>query len=138
MSDNPTPTVDERVQTYIQVRNQLKKMKEHYEKEIAPFVDLQNLLTGWLQEFLQQTKVDSAKTKHGTVYSSTKFTASLADPEAFMKFVKEHDMFELMDQKANANAVKDYVAEHKNLPPGVNLSAVRTIGVRSPKANGSD
>lgn len=126
-------TVDSRVETYIKVRTILKQKKAEYEKSIEALVDLQNGLTDWLQTFLENSKVDSAKTKHGTVYKSTKYSASLADPEAFMAFVKANDRFDLMDRKANAVAVKEYVEANTTLPPGVNLTALRTVGVRSPK-----
>jgi hypothetical protein len=58
----------------------------------------------------------------------------LADPEAFMKFVIANQAYDLLDRKANATACRDYAAEHQNLPPGVNMSAVKTVGVRSPRS----
>jgi hypothetical protein len=71
-------------------------------------------------------------TKGGTIYTSTRYTASLADPEAFMKFVIETRQFDLLDRKANSTAVKDYVGEHNVLPTGCNLTAMKTLGVRRP------
>jgi len=123
-------TVDKRVSQYIQVRDAIAKAKEKHEAELKPLVDLQNLLTGWLQEFMDTAGAENVKTSHGTCYQSTRYTASLADPEAFMAFVKSTSQYDLLDRKANVTAVKDYVAEHNTLPPGVNLSAIKTVGVR--------
>jgi hypothetical protein len=123
-------TVDKRVEQYIQIRDRLKVMDEEHDERRKPLVELQNLLTGWMQNFLEQAGADNIKTKHGTCYSSTRYTASLADPEAFMKHVISNKSFDLLDRKANVTAVKDYVAETGNLPPGVNLSAIKTVGVR--------
>ncbi len=83
-----------------------------------------------MQNFMEQAGADNIKTAHGTCYSTTRYTASLADPEAFMKFVRDTGSFDLLDRKANVTAVKDYVAEKSCLPPGVNLSAIKTVGVR--------
>ena len=130
--DELQATVDKRVEQYIKIRAHLKELDEAHEKVRAPFVEIQNVLQGWMQEFLTRTGSESVKTKHGTCYQSTRYTASLADPDAFMKFVIENNMFELMDRKANATACRDYVEEHKTLPPGVNISAIKTVGVRSP------
>jgi len=134
MTDTPElqTTVDKRVGQYIQIRNALKKIDEEYDAKRKPFVELQNMLSGWLQSFLEKSGSESVRTASGTCYQSTRYTASLADAEAFMNFVKENNQFDLLDRKANATACRGYAEEHKNLPPGVNMSAIRTVGVRSP------
>jgi hypothetical protein len=135
MTDTPDQlqtTVDKRVGQYIQVRNALKKIDEEYEAKRKPLVELQNMLSGWMQSFLEKSGSESVRTAHGTCYQSTRYTASLADADAFMKFIKENNEFDLLDRKANATACRGYAEKHKSLPPGVNLSAIRTVGVRSP------
>jgi hypothetical protein len=129
-SPTVSTTVEKRVKQYIELRDVLKKMDDAHDEAKKPLVELQNLLTGWMQNFLEQAGADSVKTSEGTCYSTTRFTASLADPEAFMAFVKTTDNFDLLDRKANVTAVKDYVSENGTLPPGVNLSSIRTVGVR--------
>lgn len=126
--------VNKRIEQYIQVRDALKAMDEEHDEKRKPLVELQNLLTGWMQNFMEQAGADNIKTAHGTCYSSTRYTASLADPEAFMKHVISNNEFDLLDRKANVTAVKDYVAEHNTLPPGVNLSSIKTVGVRRASA----
>lgn len=122
--------VNTRVSQYVQVRDALKALEEEYERKKAPLVELQNLLNGWLMDVLDKAGADSIKTDAGTCYLSTRYTASLADPDAFMKHVISTGQYELLDRRANATAVKDYVKAHNNLPPGANLSAVKTLGVR--------
>lgn len=123
-------TVDKRVAQYIATRDAIKAANDKHEAEIKPLTDLQNMLTGWLQNFMEQAGADNIKTAHGTCYSTTRYSASLADPEAFMKFVKDNDLFDLLDRKANVTAVRDYTAEKGATPPGVNLSSIKTVGVR--------
>lgn len=123
-------TVDKRVEQYIQIRDELARRKKAYEESIEKLVEAQNMLTGWMQNFLDQSGADSIKTAHGTCYTSTKYSASLADPAAFMAYVKESGKFDLLDRKANVTACKDFVAEHGVPPAGVNMSAIKTIGVR--------
>lgn len=123
-------TVEKRVQQYIQVRDAIAKQKEKDEEALKPLVELQNVLTGWLQSFLEQSGSESIRTKEGTCYSTTRYTASLADPDEFMKFVIANQSYDLLDRKANSTAVRDYVAEKGNLPPGVNLNSIKTVGVR--------
>lgn len=130
LSEATQATVDTRVNQYVQIRDRLKEMDEEFEKKKAPLVEIQNLLTGWMMQFLEKTGAESVKTAHGTCYASTRYTASLADPDAFMQYVISHGKFELLDRRANTTAVKDFVADNKVLPPGCNLNAMRTIGVR--------
>lgn len=130
MSDTPNVKVEQRVAEFIECRDTIKAKKEAFEESIKPLVELQNMLTGWLQQFMETNGADSIKTSAGTCYSKTKYTASLADPEAFMKFVIDTQDFDLLDRKANVTAVKAHVAETGNLPPGVNLSSIKDVGVR--------
>lgn len=123
-------TVDDRVAQYVSVRDKIKEANDAHEKAIAPLVEVQNLLTGWLQNFMEQAGADNIKTAHGTCYNTTRFSASLADPEAFMKFVKETGKFDLLDRKANVTACRDFTSETGHTPPGVNLSSIKTVGVR--------
>lgn len=140
MSDTETPEtqvaedvkvkVEVRVAQFIATRDAIKAANEKHEASIKPLVDLQNMLTGWLQRFMDTAGAQNIKTKHGTCYNTTRYTASLADPQAFMQFVRSTENFDLMDRKANVTAVRDYVEANGNLPPGVNLSAINTVGVR--------
>jgi hypothetical protein len=126
-------TADERVEQYLFYRNRLKEMDDRHEAERSPLVQVLSMLSGWLQKFLDDAKVDSVKSKHGTFYKSTRYTASLEDAEAFMRHVIGTGEFELLDRKANATAVKAFVEEHKTLPPGVKLTPMTTVGVRKGK-----
>ena len=128
-----TQTLDSYIRTYIQTRNKVKELKDKHTEELKPYVDLHNSLTEWLLLYLEKMGPDAAaKTRHGTAYSSVKYSASLTDPDAFMKYAIANDRLDLVDRRANANAVRDFVAEKDTLPPGVKLSSMRTVGVRSP------
>jgi hypothetical protein len=122
--------VDNHVKNYVALRDKIKAIKTRHEEELQPFTDMQNELTTKLQETLDTSGAQSIKTSGGTVYSSVRYSASLSDPQDFMKFVIANSLWDLLDRKANATAVRDYIAEKKVEPPGVKLSALRTIGVR--------
>jgi hypothetical protein len=124
--------VQKRVQQYVAIRDKLAEAEEDHKKAIAPLIETQNLLTSWLTEALSTAGAQSIKTEQGTVYSSTRWTASLDDPKAFMDFIVANQKFDLLDRRANATAVKAFVEEGGSLPPGAKLNAIRTIGVRRP------
>ena len=122
--------MQKRIKQYIAVRDHIKVIEERHEKELAQWKSDKEKLTGIIQECLIAAGAESIATTEGTAYTTTRYTASLADPKAFMDFVISNKLFDLMDRKANAPAVRDYCAEKGVLPPGVNLSSISTIGVR--------
>lgn len=129
MTDTPE-SVAKWIDHYVAIRDKLKELNDDHAKKIEPLVELQNKLTGLLQDFLTNTGSESVKTANGTCYASTRYTASLPDAGAFMKFVIDSGNFDLLDRRANSTAVRSYVEAQGALPPGVTLSAIRTIGVR--------
>ena len=127
-----TPTVDiaKRVAQYIALRDEIKKRDDGHKEAMRPLRDLLDKLNGTLLEHLNSVSGNSVRTDAGTVYRSEKKSASLADPEAFMRYVIANEEWDLMDRKANVTAVADYIAENGVQPPGVNYSTTFQVGVR--------
>lgn len=125
--------IDKRIAQYIDIRDALKRVDEKWEAERKPLLDIQERLSGMIRAFMETNNItDNLKSKSGTCYLSTRWTASLADPQAFMNYVIATNKFELLDRRANTTAVKDYVKEFNTLPAGCNLNAIQTVGVRRP------
>lgn len=121
---------EKRTGQYVAVRDKIKEITERHSEELKPFVELQNQLTAWFTEELDRVGAKSVKTEQGTVYQSTRYSAALNDPKAFMDYVITNNAFDLLDRKANSTAVRDFIEQHKSEPPGCRLSAIRTVGVR--------
>lgn len=115
---------------YIETRDKRRALKRLFETEDAPFKDLETNLGLWLQRYMMDAGIDQIKAKDiGVTFLTTKFTASLKDPDEFMKYVVANNRFDLMDRKANTTAVRDFLKKEGALPPGANLNAIQTIGV---------
>jgi hypothetical protein len=130
-----THTVDKQIQNYVALRDRIKEMDEAHKVKLKPFKDALEELNGKLLEFLEASGTEAVKTKYGTCYSSVRYTASLPNAQDFMDFVINNERFELLDKKANSTAVRAYVEEVGALPPGCQLSALRTAGVRRGKGD---
>lgn len=124
--------MEKRIRQYIEVRDALERLDEKQKLERQPLQDIQNKLGGIIHKFLDDHNTDGLKTDAGTCYISVRHTASVADPDAFMRYVIDTKNFDLLERRANATAVKAFVAEHNVLPTGVNLSALSSVGVRRP------
>jgi hypothetical protein len=126
------PKLARYMQAYVAGRDKLKKMEEAYKVSIAKDKETMNMIEGYLLKFLEQTGGDNMKTPYGTFFKTTKHTASLEDPKAFLNFVIAGAHWDLIDKKANVTAVMAFLEENKELPPGVKLSSKLDVNVRRP------
>lgn len=129
MTDTPNDA-GKRIEQYIAVRDKIKELEDRHTEALKPLHEIKAMLSGWLQQFLDTTGSEAVKTEHGTAFLTTRYSATLADPKAFMDFVIANQKFDLLDKRANAPAVRDYVEANKTLPPGCTLTPVQTVGVR--------
>ena len=87
-------------------------------------------LEGFIMAWLQAMNANNIATDAGTAYLSTRSSATVSDGEAFLNHVKTHNLWDLMDKRANAPAVAAYVEQHQAAPPGINFRTMVTLGVR--------
>lgn len=130
MNAQPKLDISKRVQQYVRLRDEIKRLDEEHKEKMKPYRDTLEKLNGVLLGHLNEINGDSVRTDGGTVFRSAKKSASLADPDAFMRFVIENDAFDLLDRKANVTAVADFIDENNVPPPGVNFSTTYVVGVR--------
>ena len=121
-----------RIRQYRFVRDEIKKLDEEHESFMKERRALLSWLGSDLLNMLNATGQDSAKTQAGTAYITTQVSATLRDAEEFRRFVIDGQRWDMLDWRANKTAVKDWVAEHQNEPPGVAYNPVRVVGVRAP------
>lgn len=127
---NGQTNIDKYVAAFVKCRDELRHLKEKYEADCAPYKNLQNDLAGKLTKFMDDHKVKNLMTAHGTCYTTTRWSAPLQDPDAFMKFVIATQAWDMLDRRANATAVKEFIAKNNAPVPGCSLSAFQQIGVR--------
>ena len=127
---NLPDNMDELVEQYVTLRDKIKASDDAHKEKTRDARDYLEALNGKLLERLNEVGGDSVKTKHGTAYRSTKRSATIADGDLFRTFVREQEQFDLVDWRANALAVADYIEEHEAPPPGINFSTIFTVGVR--------
>ena len=57
--NNAATKVDQRIQQYVSVRDMIAKLKERQEAELKPLLEIQEQLSGWLQQFLTTNNLDN-------------------------------------------------------------------------------
>ncbi len=122
--------VDQLVDQFIRLRDKLKEVDDAHKEKTRAARQHKELLEAKLLERLNDLGGDSVKTAHGTVYRTTRRSATIADGDTFRQYVITNAEFDLVDWKANANAVDDYIKNNTAPPPGINFSTAFTVGVR--------
>lgn len=123
--------LSEAVSLYIQLRDQKAQMKAEFDEQVAPLQAKMDKLEAKLLEVFNQTGMDSVKTEFGTAYSTVRTTASVADRESFMDFVKANEEWALLEVRVSKTAVEQFRSANDNeLPPGINIREERVVNVR--------
>ena len=118
--------MSEVVEKYIALRDEKAALKQQ-SNEIQAKMDV---IEAKLLAAFQLVGVDSVKTAFGTAYTSTRSSASVADKEVFMDFVKDKGEWSLLEVRAAKLSVEQFKEIHGDLPPGLNWSETVVVNVR--------
>lgn len=123
-------SIDDLVGQFVRLRDKLKEADDAHKERTKVARSYLDMLNGKLLDRLNSVGGESVKTASGTVYRTTRRSASIADGDLFRQFVIANEAFDLVDWRANANAVDDYIKQETTPPPGVNFTTAFTVGVR--------
>ena len=123
--------LSEAVTLYIQLRDKKAQMKSDFDASVAPINEKMDKLEAKLLDVFNKTGMDSVKTEHGTAYTTVRTTASVADRETFMNFVKANEEWSLLEVRASKTAIEQFRESNDDeLPPGVNMRSERVVNIR--------
>lgn len=122
--------INDAVQLYIELRDRKAAIKAEADAKIATVQEKMDILEVKLLQAFERAGLDSVKTPAGTAYTSTRTSASVADRESFLAFVRAREEWSLMDIRASKTAIEQYQAANEELPPGINLRTERVVNVR--------
>lgn len=122
--------ISELVAKYVQLRDKKAEYKGEYEAKVAKIEDTLNKIECKLLEVFETTGMDSVKTEFGTAYKSVRSSASVADRDAFMEYVKANDEWQLVEVRAAKIAVEQFKDVNNDLPPGVSWREERVVNFR--------
>ena len=125
--------MDDLVERYIRLRDEKKAMADEFKLQIAGHDALLDKIEAVLLKVFKETGVDSAATSAGTAYRSTRTTVKVADWDAFFPFVRENDLYHLIERRCSKEGVEQFKAANEDLPPGIDWSEEQVVNVRRPK-----
>jgi hypothetical protein len=123
--------IDDATQAYLRMRDRVKQIKEKHKQELAPFNEKMDKIESALLKYFSEKGMQSCRTKHGTPYITERMSVKVVDREAYLAYVLENNALPFLESKANTTAVKEYMEEHEDTPPGVKVTVERKVNVRS-------
>ncbi len=125
-------TVDQVIATYLQLRKNKTELEEETKTRVHAIKQKMATIEAWIQAKSDETGVKSFKTNEGTAFMTTSDSASVADWDAVLEFVRENEAWEMLTRGVNKTAVRGHIDETQTIPPGVNFGTKISVNVRSP------
>ena len=122
--------VDDVVGAYVKLRDKKTEIERRHKEELAPIKENMEKLEAWLQRQLLTEGVESFKTQNGTAFLQTASSATVRDWDATLEFIREHDEWSLLEGRVSKTAVKDYIENNGEPPPGVNFNNTIVTRIR--------
>lgn len=125
-------TTDVLIEKYIKLRDKKTQMKSEFDATLAPIEEAMAKIEAHMMTVLNELGSDRLGGSTGVAFKSTVNSATVADKELFRKFVQENELWELADIRAAKTAIKAYVDEKEDLPPGINWRTETVIRINRP------
>lgn len=119
-----------RISQLVQLKDKIKALDDEHEERLKPYKEKRDTLERLILGHLLDNNAKNISTDFGTASVLHRKTASLEDPQAFMNYVIENGAWDLIDRKANAKAVEDFIHSNSSPPPGVKFNDALTLGLR--------
>lgn len=116
---------------FIALRDRRAQRKAAYDEDDAGDKDKQNKIEVEFLRRFQDRGIDNVSARDvGTAYKSTRASATVADWDAVLDFVQEHEAWEMLERRVNKTAVEQFKSVEGDLPPGVNWSETQVVNFR--------
>lgn len=126
MSEALEPLVDK----YIKLRDAKAKATRQFKDKMAGVDAVLTRMEGTLLQKLNELGIESARAVSGTAYKSIRVSATVADWDQTLEFIKENGEWQMLERRVSKDAVQQYREVHDDLPPGVNWREEIVVNVR--------
>lgn len=115
---------------YLELRARKAKLEEEQALARQPFNDAMDMIEGEMSSRLLARGANNSKTDNGTAYRSKVVKYKVTDREAFLGFVRERDLWNLMSVNTLKEGMDEFVESQNALPPGTDATAIESTNFR--------
>ena len=118
------------VQVYVKIRDAKAAKQKEMEAELATLDAQLEAIETELLELCKATGQDGGKTQFGSFRRSVKTRYWTSDWDSMYRFIKEHDMPELLERRVSQTTFKEFLQENPDkMPQGMNVDSRYSITV---------
>lgn len=122
--------MEELVERYVKLRDAKTRLKAKHGTEMAPLDDAMDKIEAVILEQFNAQGIESARTVHGTAYKQVRSSASVAEWDPLLAFIRDNDLWHMLEKRVAKAAVEQYRDEHNDLPPGIKWSEEVVVNIR--------
>lgn len=116
---------------FIKLRDKRAQRKAEYELADAEDKEKQNKIEIEFLRRFNERGIDNVSSRGvGTAYRSLRTSATVADWESLLDYIRGNEAWEMLERRVSKTAVEQFKAENEDLPPGVNWSETQVINFR--------
>lgn len=119
------------IDAYIKLRDRRAQRKAAYLADDESDKQYMDKIEALFLKSLNEEGLTSKSCKGvGTAYITTRTSVTAADKEAFMGFIRDGGMWQLLEVRPAKAAVEEYVAANEELPPGLNMRREMAVNIQ--------
>ncbi|MFI5397621.1 MAG: hypothetical protein ACHQ9S_18950 [Candidatus Binatia bacterium] len=123
--------LDEVIGAVIKVRDQIDAIKKEQKEALSPLSLKLEKLEAYLQLQLTTLGVTNFAAKGvGTAYLQNVTGVTVEDWDATLAWIKETELWEMLEKRVSKSVVQDYMESQNNIPPGVKVRTEVEVRIR--------
>lgn len=123
-------TMEELVEKYIELRDVKAKLVAKHKEQLERVNGVLDRMEGALLTQFNELGMEAVRTKSGTAYKSTRVSTPVQDWDAALAFIREHELYNMLERRVSKQAVEQYKDEHGDLPPGIGYREEVVVNIR--------
>ena len=129
-----TYSLDEMAGAFLAIRNKISQVQKEADREIKSLEKQKDLIAAEFEKVCEKDGVNSINTNSGTIIRSVRQKYWTSDWITFCNLMKEHDAFDLVEQRIHQGNIKKFLEENPTIQPrNLNVESRHSITVRKPK-----
>lgn len=123
-------TADKVIEAYLELRKRREVLKKKQAEEMASINEGMYKLAVYMQKTLQESGATSTRTAAGTAFLQTDISVAISDWEGILTFIKDHDLWSMLERRVSKSVVQDYIESQKEVPPGLTIKSEVSCHIR--------
>ena len=129
-----TYSLDEMAGAFLAIRNKISEVQRKADREIKVLEKQKNLIAAEFERVCDKDGVNSINTNSGTIIRSVRHKYWTSDWITFCTLMKEHDAFDLVEQRIHQGNTRKFLEENPTIQPrNLNVESSYSITVRKPQ-----